>query len=385
MKRDQSRPFKAIVNARCVIDKEIVEGLTLLFDGKIIRLDRDIDLEGAEVIDAKGAYLAPGFIDIHIHGSGGADVMDATPEALATISKILPRTGTTAFLATTMTMAQEDITRALENVRLCKGTLSGAQILGVHLEGPFINASRHGAQDSRYVQTPRTEWIEEYLDVIRMITLAPEVENATSFVSWMKKREENIILSIGHSEATYEESLGSFDAGISHVTHLFNAMPSYHHREPGIVGACFDREDVTCDIIADLVHTHPHHLRLTYRMKENRIMLITDAMRAGCMRNGTYDLGGRAVHVSKGMAVLEDGTLAGSVLRMNEALGNMVAYTQMTLPEAVASVTQLPAGKLGVNKGRLEVGYDADLVIFDEDFSIITTIVAGEVVYQRSV
>jgi N-acetylglucosamine-6-phosphate deacetylase len=223
------------------------------------------------------------------------------------------------------------------------------------------------------------------MDVIKMITLAPEVENGTAFISWMKKREEHVILSIGHSDATYEESLESFDAGISHVTHLFNAMPPYHHREPGIVGACFDTEEVTCDIIADLIHTHPHHLNLVYRMKGDRIVLITDAMRAGCMKNGISDLGGRVVHVSDGKAVLEDGTLAGSVLRMNEALGKMVAYTQMTLPEAVASVTQLPAEKLEVNKGRLEVGYDADLVIFDEDFSIITTIVAGEVIYQRSI
>jgi N-acetylglucosamine-6-phosphate deacetylase len=384
MKRDTNRPLKAVVNARCVIGEEVVEGLTLLFGETIVHLDKNVNLETVEVIDAKGAYIAPGFIDIHIHGSGGADVMDATPEALATISQTLPQTGTTAFLATTMTMAEEDIVRAVENVRLCKGTLAGAEILGVHLEGPFINASRHGAQDTKYVQIPRTEWIERYLDVIRMITLAPEVKNGMAFVSRIQKIEEDVILSIGHSDATYEESIRSFDAGVSHVTHLFNAMPPYHHREPGIVGACFDREDVTCDIIADLVHTHPHHLALTHRMKGGRMILITDAMRAGCMKSGAYDLGGRRVHVSDGKAVLEDGTLAGSVLRMNEALGNMVQYTEMTLPEAVASVTQVPAGKLKVNKGRIEVGYDADLVIFDEDFSIITTIVAGEVVYQRS-
>jgi N-acetylglucosamine-6-phosphate deacetylase len=385
MKHDNGTFPKAVVNARCVIDSKVVEGLTLLFDDTILKIGKDIDLQNAEIIDAKGAYLAPGFIDMHIHGSGGADVMDATPEALETISRTLSQTGTTAFLATTMTMAQEDIVRALENVRLCKEKLSGAQVLGVHLEGPFINTSKHRAQDAAYVQPPQTEWIEPYLDVIRMVTLAPEVENGAAFISWMKKRAEHVILSIGHSDATYEATCKSFDAGISHVTHLFNAMPPYHHREPGIVGACFDREEVTCDIIADLVHTHPHHLNLVYRMKGDKVALITDAMRAGCMKSGISDLGGRAVHVLDGKAVLEDGTLAGSVLRMNEALGNMVAYTQMTLPEAVASVTQLPAEKLYMNKGRLEVGYDADLVIFDEDFSIITTIVAGEVIYQRSV
>lgn len=329
-------------------------------------------------------YVSPGFIDIHIHGSGGADVMDATPEALETISTVLLQTGTTSFLATTMTMSQKAISEAVENVRICRGKLSGAEVLGVHMEGPFINAHKHGAQDAAYVQRPTTEWVAENLDVIRMITLAPEVEGGKAFVSKIKKMAPEIVLSIGHSEATYKESMEGFDAGISHVTHLFNAMPAYHHREPGIVGACFDRDDVTCDIIADLVHTHAHHLRLTHKMKQEQVLLITDAMRAGCMRNGTYDLGGREVSVSGSRAVLEDGTLAGSVLRMNEAIRNMMEHTDMTLSEVLFSVTEAPARKLGISKGMLQEGYDADLVIFDEDFSIISTIVAGEVVYQRS-
>jgi len=348
-------------------------------------VDSSVNLDNTEVIDAKGAYVAPGFIDMHIHGSGGADVMDATPQALETISRTLLQTGTTAFLATTMTMSQPQIEAALENVHRCQERLSGAQIVGVHLEGPFINPSKHGAQDERFVQLPQTAWLEPYLDIVRMITLAPEVEGGLAFVEQMRRIAPHIILSMGHSEADYAHSMESFDAGISHVTHLFNAMPPYHHREPGIVGACFDRADVSCDIIADLVHTHPHHLRLAHRMKREQLILITDAMRAGCMKHGTYELGGRSVVVSEGKAVLEDGTLAGSVLRMNEALRHMVEHTRMSLSEAVASVTRIPAEKLGLEKGRLEAGYDADLVIFDEDFSIISTIVAGEVKYQRSV
>ena len=336
------------------------------------------------MIDAKGAYVSAGFIDIHIHGSGGADVMDATPQALETISQVLLQTGTTAFLATTMTMSQQAIGRALENARTCQSALTGAQLLGVHLEGPFINPEKHGAQDARYVQRPHTDWVEQYLDILKMITLAPEVEGGRAFVQRMRKIAPDVVLSIGHSDAEYEEALGAFDAGISHVTHLFNAMPPYHHREPGVVGAVFEREDVTADIIADLVHTHPHHLRLAHTMKSAQLILITDAMRAGCMKNGNYDLGGRSVTVCEGKALLEDGTLAGSVLKMNEALAHMVAHTSMTLPEAIFSVTEAPAQKLGLTKGRLEVGYDADLVIFDEDFSIITTIAAGNVVYQRS-
>jgi N-acetylglucosamine-6-phosphate deacetylase len=376
---------KAIVNALLIIGDMVLEGQTLLFDTQILAVDTSVNLEGVEIIDAEGAYVSAGFIDIHIHGSGGADVMDATPEALERISRTLVQTGTTAFLATTMTMSQSKIENALENVRTARASLSGAVLVGVHLEGPFINPLKHGAQDVQYVQHPTLSWLERYSDEVRMITLAPEVDGGMAFVEACRWKYPHMVLSIGHSEASYSQSQQGFDAGISHVTHLFNAMPAYHHREPGIVGACFDRDDVTCDIIADLVHTHPHHLRLTHRMKRDNVILITDAMRAGCMQHGTYDLGGRKVKVSEGRAVLEDGTLAGSVLRMNDALKYMVAYGGMSLPEAVRSVTLLPAKKLGLSKGSLKQGYDADIVMFDEDFSIISTIVAGEVRYQRSV
>jgi len=197
----------------------------------------------------------------------------------------------------------------------------------------------------------------------------------------MTKAYPHVILSVGHSNASYDESMMSFKWGISHVTHLFNAMPGYHHRSPGLVGAVFD-SDVSCDIIADLVHTHPSTLALTHKIKGDKLLLITDAMRAGCMKCGSYDLGGRNVKVSEGKALLEDGTLAGSVLKMNEAMANMLKYTSMTLTEVVNAVTKIPAQKLGIKKGELKKGYDADIVIFDEDFSIITTIINGEVKYR---
>ena len=308
--------------------------------------------------------------------------MDATPEALKTISSTLPQTGTTSFLATTMTMSTKDIDNALQNVQTHKENVSGAQILGIHLEGPFINASKHGAQDKRYVQKPNMELIQNYINEIKMITIAPEVEGAEDFVKHLTKEHPHIILSIGHSDASYEKSKESFSWGVSHATHLFNAMNTYHHRRPGIVGAVFD-SDVTCDIIADLVHTHPSALELTHTMKSDRLILITDAMRAGCMKCGSYDLGGQTVTVSDGKAVLADGTLAGSVLKLNEALLNMTKHTSMTRTEAINAVTKIPAQILGVKKGQLKEGYDADIVIFDEDFSIISTLVAGEEKYKR--
>jgi len=356
--------------------------LTLLLDEKIRAVDRHVNIDGASIIDAQGCFVSPGFIDLHIHGSGGADVMDATHEALETISQTLLQTGTTAFLATTMTMSRERIDAALENIREYSAGVSGAQIIGVHMEGPFINPIRHGAQDVKYVAKPVLEAVKPHTDIVKMITLAPEVEGGELFVKLLTEHFPHIILSIGHSEANYHETKESFGWGISHATHLFNAMPPYHHRDPGLVGAVLD-SDVTCDVIADLLHLHPAVLRLVHRMKEDKLILITDAMRAGCMKCGTYELGGQEVLVKDGKATLQDGTLAGSILKMNEALRHMVDHTAMSLPQAVFSVTEAPSKKLRLNKGCLKEGYDADIVIFDEDFSIISTIVAGEVKYQR--
>ncbi len=374
--------MKAIVNAKILYEDNIIEGKTVLFDKKIVNITDKIDEDDIEIINANGAYVSAGFIDLHIHGSGGADVMDATPEALENISSALLQTGTTSFLATTMTMSQERIDKALQNIQLHSQDVTGAEILGVHLEGPFINTSKHGAQDKVYIQTPDIALIKEYMNEVKMITLAPEIKGAESFVKYLSAQYPHIILSIGHSDASYEKSKESFSWGISHATHLFNAMNPYHHRNPGIVGAVFDA-DVTCDIIADLVHTHPSILKLVYQIKREKLILITDAMRAGCMKSGTYDLGGRSVLVEGDKATLEDGTLAGSVLKLNEALKNMTMATSMTQVEAVNAVTKIPAQKLGLKKGELKIGYDADIVIFDENFSIISTIVAGEVKYKR--
>ena len=372
---------KAIVNAKLLVEDTIVEGMTLLFDKSIVKIAKDIDLLGVDIIDAKGAYISAGFIDLHIHGSGGADVMDATPQALELLSTTLPQTGTTSFLATTMTMSTENIDNALQNVKINANSVTGAEILGIHLEGPFINSVKHGAQDKRYIQKANISLIQNYMKEIKMITLAPEEQGAEEFIRYMIKEYPHIILSIGHSDASYEQTKESFKWGVSHATHLFNAMNPYHHRKPGIVGAVFD-SDISCDIIADLVHTHPSMLELANKMKKDKLILITDAMRAGCMKCGMYDLGGRKVEVKEGKALLEDNTLAGSVLKMNEALKNMTTYTSMTLVEAINAVTKIPAQKLRVKKGELKVGYDADIVMFDEDFSIILTIINGKVKYE---
>jgi len=378
-------PIKALINARAIVGETVHDNVTILFDKTIQTVDTDVNTQGCDIVDAKGAYVSAGFIDIHIHGSGGADVMDATPEALEIISQTLVRTGTTSFLATTMTMAQERIDAAIGTVREHKEELNGAQILGVHLEGPFINSARQGAQDARFVQKPLLSLIEKHMDLVKMITFAPEVGGAEAFIREIGQKYPNVLLSIGHSDADYGEAKAGFELGIRHATHLFNAMPPLKHRAPGIVGAVFEDARISCDIIADLIHLHPATLRLVWREKQENLILITDAMRAGCMKNGCYDLGGQQVQVVDGEARLDDGTLAGSVLKMNEAVRNMLEHTSMTLPQAIKSVTELPAQRLQLEKkGRLEAGRDADMVIFDEGLGIIATFVAGEMKYQRS-
>lgn len=374
--------MKTIINAKIITHDEVLEGYCLSFDEKIVSLNQDIP-QYTELIDAKGLYLSAGFIDIHIHGSNGYDVMDGTYEALDGIAKSILQTGTTSFLATTMTMSTEDIDKALLNVQGFEQK-EGAKILGVHLEGPFINTSKHGAQNSAHIQKPSLELIEPYMDIVKMITLAPEVTGGKVFVEYVKKEHSHILLSIGHSDASYEVCKESFKWGISHATHLFNAMNPLHHREPGIVGAVLEDEEVSFDMIPDLVHMHPSFFNMLYKLKKEKLILITDAMRAGCMRCGSIsEVGGQKVIVKNGEARLEDGTLAGSVLKFNEALKNFYEHSEITLPELISTVTKVPAQKLGLDTGLLEKGYGADLVLFDEAFEISSVYLDGNIVFKR--
>jgi len=374
--------MKAIINAKIITNGEILDGYNLLFNQKIIQITRKLPI-CKEIIDAKGAYLSAGFIDIHIHGSSGADVMDGTPKALETISNSLLQTGTTSFLATTMTMSSDDIHNALSNIQQNIDSVKGAKILGVHLEGPFINPTKYGAQNPKYIQKPNFELIEKYIDIVKLITLAPEVKGAKEFIEFLQKEYPHIILSIGHSNATYEQSLESFSWGVSHATHLFNAMNSLHHRKPGIVGAVLGDDNISCEIIADNIHIHPSFYNMVYRLKPEQLLLITDAMRAGCMKCGEYSLGGQKVIVKNSEARLVDGTLAGSVLRINEALKNFNNSCNIELPKLIQMVTEIPAKKLGVKLGELTEDYPADMVIFDNEFNIIKVFVDGKLKFNK--
>ena len=367
--------MKAIRNAKIITDSEILEDSYLIFNHKIISITKNLPYN-IETIDAKGAYLSAGFIDIHIHGSSGADVMDSNLEALQRVSNSILQTGTTSFLATTMTMSKEDIVKALRNISKNKNRINGAKIAGVHLEGPFINPKKCGAQDPAYIQKPNFELLKPYIDDIKIITIAPEVEGAKELIVYLQKNYPNIVLSIGHSNATYKKSKESFDWGVTHATHLFNAMNPLHHREGGVVGATLD-SSISCDIIADNIHLHPMFYNLLYKLKKDNLILITDSMRAGCMGSGEYSLGGQSVIVKNGEARLKSGQLAGSVLKLNEALKNFYEHSEISLPELIKMVTKIPAKKLSLKAGELKEGFDADLTLFDSEFNILKTFVDG--------
>ena len=384
--------IKAIVNGKLIMRDRIIKGSVIIFDTKIMGIIDDDNFaeykkelrEEIQVIDAKGKYVSPGFIDIHIHGSGGYDTMDATAKALRAISTTIAANGVTAYLPTTMTMDTDSIYKALDAVReAMKVEIKGAKILGVHMEGPFINEKYKGAQKADNIIKPNYDIIKDYLDIIKMITLAPEKDENHIFIKKVKNNSK-ITLSVGHSDASYEETLKAIEDGITHATHAFNAMTPLNHRKPGIVGALFT-SDITCELIVDLIHIHPAIFNILINaVHKDKMVLITDSMRAGCMKSGMYDLGGQKVIVKDGAAKLQDGTLAGCVLTLNKAVLNMLHNSDLEIYEVVAMATLNPAKVINMDntKGSLEGGFDSDIVIFNDNIDVFFTIVEGKIVYE---
>lgn len=380
--------MKAIVNARIILKDCIKEDCVLLYDEKIMDIvpKEEIDSfeEFEEVVDAQGNYVAPGLIDVHIHGSGGSDVMDGTFEALNNISKAIVKNGVTSFLPTTMTMSKEHVVKAFEKIKEAMNKkLDGAKVQGAHMEGPFINPKFKGAQNEKYIMSPDYELIEPYLDILKIITMAPEMDENNEFINKFKGNK-NIRLSMGHTNASFEEAMNAIDNGVTYATHTFNAMTGLHHREPGVVGAVFSR-NINCELIADTIHVHPGFFQAFIDInKKDKVILITDSMRAGCLKSGEYDLGGQKVLVDDSSARLEDGTLAGSILKLNEAVRNVRNNTNFELFDLVnmASLNQAKAIGLDDKIGSIEKGKIADLVIFDEDINAIKTIIEGNIVYE---
>lgn len=381
--------YKIFIDGKFTDDKVLVTSETIeeIMDiDNLINFIAQEDEEGFELLDGDGDYLMPGFIDIHIHGAGGNDVMDGNNQALENIAGSITMSGVVGFLATTMTMEDSIIKNALNSVRdyICtenKGL--GAEILGVHLEGPFINPAKKGAQDPAFIQKPDIKLIDEYKDIIKLVTYAPEMDEDFKFTKEVISR--GIQLSIGHSNSDYETCKCAYYLGVKNMTHCFNGMKGFDHREPGVVGAAL-MMDFNTEIIPDLVHTHKDVLGLLYKIKSNQhINIITDSIRANYLNEGTYDLGGQEVTVKDGKATLKDGTIAGSVLRLDSGVRNFVESTGLSLEEVIPMVTSTPAKTIGKYDllGSIDKGKKASLVIMNKDLNIIETIVKGKTVFKK--
>lgn len=360
----------------------------LIEDGTIAKVGQIKRAGLGNVLDAKGLFVAPGFIDVHIQGAGGADTLDGTPEAFETISRTCARFGVTGFLATTVCRPNGDNRHLKVAAEMTNRFLGGAALLGIHLEGPFISPNKRGMIRPDCVCPPSAAVLDDILEKtaghLRMMTIAPELPDGTELIQRLMQR--GIVASFGHSQATYEQTLAGFQAGLSHVTHLFNAMPSIHHRSPGPLVAIFETEQVTCQVIADGVHIHPAVLRMTFeKLGPQRVMLITDGMQALGLPDGKYMYNGNEYESRAGTPRYKDGTLIGTSLGLSELLKRFMGFTGCGLETAIRTVTENPARLLGLDnkKGILAVGLDADLVIFNSDLSIHATIVAGEIVFQN--
>ncbi|WP_078381171.1 N-acetylglucosamine-6-phosphate deacetylase [Sutcliffiella halmapala] len=387
----------ALLSINVIQEKKIIpNGFIKIRDGKIIATGSMENYEKEDGLIEKEfttpLYAAPGFIDIHIHGLNGADTMDASEEALTTMAQTLPKEGTTSFLATTITQDKEPIEAALLTVHSfieeqANNHSGSSELLGIHLEGPFISKKRAGAQPLTYIIDPCistfSKWQKQSGNNIKVVTLAPELTEGTEFIQHL--HQTGVIASIGHSDAVYSEMVTAIEAGASHVTHFYNGMRGIHHREPGVVGAGLAHQELFVEMIADGIHVHPAVIKATFLAKgSERMILITDSMRAKWLIDGEYELGGQKVLVENNTALLEDGTLAGSVLKMNDAVRNMIEYTNCSITEAIQMASSNPAKRLNVwdRKGSIEAGKDADIVLFNEEIEIILTICNGKITYK---
>ncbi len=378
--------MKYIKNGKVILPDGILENVVLAYEDKICGITTLSEIpEGAEVIDADGGYVAPGLVDIHIHGYLGEDTSDGNADGIYKMANGVMKNGVTSFCPTTMTVSMDEINTALNVVRSLKEkskAWDGAEILGVNLEGPFINPKKKGAQAETHIKKPDAQFIIDNADIICLATMAPEMEGGYEAISEIREKCD-VVVSVGHTDASFEETLKGIDAGATHITHLFNAQTPLHHRNPGVVGAALLR-DVTTELIADTFHVHKGVFELLARVKGDNLVLITDCTRAGGMPDGEYSLGGQPIFVKGVQCLLEDGTIAGSVLKLNNAVKNFRDNTELPFWKVVSAASLAPAKAIGLDnrKGSLEAGKDADIIITDADFNILKTIIGGIVKYE---
>jgi N-acetylglucosamine-6-phosphate deacetylase len=370
-----------------VLPDRVLEGGILIVDEEkiagVFPKDQSPPLEGMVRHNYGGCYITPGLIDLHLHGAMGRDVMDGTAESLREIAAHQARCGVTGFVPTTLAAPLPTILDAVECVKAAMTAPLPSEILAVHLEAPFLSFKKKGAQNPEFIRPVEPEVMSAILEFCgglkTIITVAPEVGDNLSFIPALRNR--GLLVSIGHSDAAYELAIRSFEQGITHATHLFNAMSGFLPREPGVIGAVLDSDGVTAELIADGIHVHPAALRLAVRQKGvDRICLISDSVNASGLGDGDFQVGGLDVVVKDGEARLKDsGALAGSVLTLNRAVGNIIQWTGVPVSAAIRMASLTPARVLGLDRevGSLEAGKRANLAVFDQDFNVVTTILRG--------
>lgn len=381
-----------LINGKIILPYSIIEDGFIAFEnGKIKKIGRGeftCKCKDVEIIDVGGKYISPGFIDQHIHGGFNVDAMDADISTLTDLRLGLLKEGTTSFLATTMTEFDDKIIAALEAiVESSKRKNIGAHIIGIHQEGPFISKAWKGAQREEAIAPGSIEKMERFIaasqGMIRLITYA--IENTTTdFTRFLI--QNNIQASVGHSNATFKDVEQHIAVGLANLTHFHNASTPHHHRTPGIVTAGFYFDQLKAELIVDGIHLNPDVVKTTYKIKgADNIILITDAMCAKGMPDGAYELGGQVVIKKGAEARLTDGTLAGSVLTMNHAIRNMMHFSGCSLVEAIRMASYNPAKQIGFGqtKGTLAVGFDADIIVFDEQIEIAYAYIMGNCAYSK--
>lgn len=380
---------KYITNGTVLTPNERIENSVLTIEDGIIREilpANEIDLTEENCIDAQGFYICPGFIDIHCHGAMNKDTMDADVVSLQIMSEFCAGHGVTAFYPTTWSSFPADILEAIKCVEQNKEKVNGAQIEGVHVEGPYLDMKYRGAQLPRMVRKPDRNEFEAWFEtgIIKIISCAPELEASDELIK--SAVENGIRISIGHSQATYEQVFAAADLGATQATHLFNGMAGLHHRDPGTVGGILDDDRIFAQVICDGVHLHPAVVRLIHRTKSiSKMILITDSIRGAGLPDGDYLQKGQKIIIRAGIARTPEGGLSGSTLTMDQALRNLIAFTGVSIEDALSTVTLVPAIEMGISdkKGKISVGYDADLVILDKNLNVAETLVKGRIVYTR--
>lgn len=382
----------AIKNADIVTPFRIINRGSAVIEGKKISAIGSADEvtipSKLRTFDCEGMILTPGFVDLLVHGGGGFGFADMSSESVEKISQFFFQHGTTGMLAALYSKSEKDLGEDVRRIVEFIKTSKSSNIWGIHLEGPFINPEMHGAMKAEYLWKPEAEkWKRLYeasQGYIRLMTIAPELQGVEHVMRAAAK--DAVVLSIGHSTADYQEVLNAIDNGAAHVTHMFNAMKPFHHRDPGVVTAALLHNELKVELIADGIHVHPAVMKLIYGIKgEGGILLITDAIRACGMPDGEYTFMDQQIFLKEKRAYLKDGTLAGSTLTMEQAVKNMVDLVQVPLPDAVRMASLNGAKVLGLehHKGILAVGKDADLVVLDKNFEVQMTIYEGAIRYSK--